>query len=200
MTVLWLSALILALLPAAVFATWAAFSVGARRQIRTTAQAEPRRVALVLGARILSPGVPTALLADRLDTAADLYRLGKAERLLLTGDGGLNGPDEVETMRAYLLAQGIPENALLLDREGVRTLASLLRARDVFGVRSALVVTSPFHLPRTLFLARRIGLELTGVPAAARRPLSLRGRLTNQARERGAQLLALWEAGLHRAG
>ncbi|HCF59222.1 MAG TPA: hypothetical protein DFS52_14670, partial [Myxococcales bacterium] len=123
----------------------------------------------------------------------ELLRRGKVERLLLSGDGSAGRPDEVEAMRRYLVSLGVREEALVLDSESARTLASLVRARDVFGERAPIVVTSPFHLPRALYLAKRVGLEALGVPAAPRRRVSMRKRLLNSGRERLAQLRALWD-------
>ncbi len=185
--------------PLALLLVAALFALGAAGRTHTAEEVEPRETALVLGAKIRAPGEPTALLADRLDTAAELLRLGKVERLLLSGDGSAGRPDEVEAMRRYLVSLGVREEALVLDRQSARTLASLVRARDVFGERAPIVVTSPFHLPRALYLAKRVGLEALGVPAAPRRRVSMRKRLLNSGRERLAQLRALWDVARGRA-
>ncbi|MGI5865087.1 MAG: SanA/YdcF family protein [Myxococcales bacterium] len=190
---LWLALALLLAPPLALLFLAAGLALGAAGRTRTADGVEPRKTALVLGAKIRAPGEPTALLADRLDTAAELLRLGKVERLLLSGDGGTGRPDEVETMRRYLVSLGVREEALVLDRESPRTLASLIRARGIFGERSLIVVTNPFHLPRALFLAKQLGLDALGVPAKARRPVSARKRLFNSGRERVAQLRALWD-------
>ncbi len=186
--------------PLALLLVAALFALGAAGRTHTAEEVEPRETALVLGAKIRAPGEPTALLADRLDTAAELLRLGKVERLLLSGDGSAGRPDEVEAMRRYLVSLGVREEALVLDRQSARTLASLVRARDVFGERAPIVVTSPFHLPRALYLAKRVGLEALGVPAAPRRRVSMRKRLLNSGRERLAQLRAIWDVARGRAG
>lgn len=197
---LWLLLALLLAAPLALLFVAALFALGAAGRTHKADEVEPRETALVLGAKIRAPGEPTALLADRLDTAAELLRRGKVERLLLSGDGSAGRPDEVEAMRRYLMSLGVPEEALVLDRESPRTLASFVRARDVFGERAPIVVTNPFHLPRALFLAKRVGLEALGVPAPARRPLSMRKRLLNFGRERIAQLRALWDAARGRTG
>jgi vancomycin permeability regulator SanA len=179
--------------PLALLLLAALLRLGATGRIHDPADAPRRPVALVLGARVFAPGVPTTMLEARLEAAAELLRLGAAEKLLLTGDGGHFGPDEVATMRAWLLSHGVPEDRLLLDRDGVRTLTSLVRARDHFAVRSCLVVTNPFHLPRTLFLARFAGLDAQGVAARPGAPIRRRTRLHNWNRERLGQLRAVWD-------
>ncbi|MBI5542668.1 MAG: YdcF family protein, partial [Deltaproteobacteria bacterium] len=135
-----------------------AFRALARGRIYEVEQAPARPVALVLGARLLAPGVPTRLLAHRLEAAQRLLARGAVERLVLTGLAGAPGVDEVGTMRRWLLARGVAEERLVLDGESPRTLVSLERARSALGLSSVAVVTNPFHLPRTLFLARRVGL------------------------------------------
>lgn len=137
---------------------------------RTVAEADPAaapraQVALVLGAQVKPDGTPSAMLADRIDAAADLHRAGRVEKLLLSGDHGRVGYDEVGTMRGALLRRGVPAEDLFTDHAGFDTWDSAQRARRVFGARSAIVVTQRFHLSRALFAARRAGLDATGYPA-----------------------------------
>lgn len=119
-------------------------------------------VALVLGAG-LHHGVPTPMLATRLDIAAQLYREGRVRALLLSGDNGRMGYDEPSVMRAYLIARGVPAEVLVLDYAGFDTWDSCVRARDVFGVRRVTVITQSFHLPRAVTLCRTAGLDAFGV-------------------------------------
>lgn len=125
-------------------------------------------VAMVFGAGLAPGGEASPLLAERLEAALALWRAGKVERLLLTGNTGAHH-DEIRAMRRYLLAAGVPERALTADLEGTSTFDSCWRARSVFGVDRALLVTQRFHLPRALFLARHAGIRATGV-AAGNRP------------------------------
>lgn len=126
------------------------------------------QVALLLGALVHENGRPSTMLADRIETAAALYRAGKVDRVLATGDHGRVGYDEVNTMRRELVAAGVPDRDVFTDHAGFDTWDSAVRARKVFGVRSALVVTQGFHLPRAVWLAQRAGLTATGVPADRR--------------------------------
>ena len=155
-------------------------------------------MALVLGARLLAPHLPTTLLLHRLEAARALVVGRQAERLLLSGLGGGPAEDEVGTMRSWLLAHGVPDEKLVVDGGAARTLESFLRARRVFGLSSVAVVTNPFHLPRALFLASRAGLEAGGVAARPGLAVSRRTMLKNRTREAVASLRAVWDAGLLR--
>jgi SanA protein len=126
------------------------------------------QAALVLGAQVKPDGRPSVMLADRIAAAADLYRAGKVDKLLLSGDHGRWAYDEVGTMRKALLAEGIPAGDIFTDHAGFDTWDSAQRARDVFGVRSVIVVTQRFHMSRALYSAHRAGLEATGYPADRR--------------------------------
>jgi vancomycin permeability regulator SanA len=110
------------------------------------------RTAIVFGAGILPDGEPTVVLYDRVATAAELYRLGKVEQIILSGDGQDIYHNEPEVMRKTAVGFGIPESALMLDGDGIRTFESCRRARDEFGVEHAVLVTQRFHLPRALML------------------------------------------------
>ncbi|WP_406313864.1 YdcF family protein [Streptosporangium sp. NBC_01639] len=119
-------------------------------------------VALVLGAGIRGK-TPTPMLARRLDISAELYRAGKVQAILLSGDNGRTGYDEPTVMRDYLLARQVPGRALVLDYAGFDTWDSCVRARDVFGATRVTVVTQVFHLPRAVALCRTAGLATFGV-------------------------------------
>jgi len=126
-------------------------------------------VAIVLGALVLNDtGRLSDVLQDRLDTAIELFQKGKVKCLLLTGDHGQEGYDEVNSMRCYAQDKGIPKEALFLDHAGFSTFASMRRARDVFQVKKAIVVTNGFHLDRALFLAQAHGIDCFGVVADRR--------------------------------
>jgi len=168
-------------------AAW--FRLRARGRVHEVEAAPPRPVALVLGAKLLSPGVPTTLLVDRLEAGARLLELGKAERLVLTGLA-----DEVEAMAGWLRGRGVSEERLVLDPTSARTIESFARARSHLGLESVSVITNPFHLPRALWLARAAGLEAIGVaarPGAAK--VSRRTMARNWAREAVASLRAVWD-------
>ena len=123
------------------------------RGILTAGEAPPRPIAIVFGAGLRRDGTPTTVLADRVDTAVELYRSGKIEKLLMTGSRR-TGSDEPAAMAARAMAMGVPAEAILLDPGGVRTSESCARAQKLLGVGSALLVSQRFHLPRALALCR----------------------------------------------
>ena len=126
------------------------------------------QAALVLGAEVKADGSPSAMLEDRIAAAAELYRAGKVDKLLLSGDHGRWAYDEVGTMRRLLLADGVRAEDLFTDHAGFDTWDSAQRAKRVFGVRSVVVVTQRFHMARALYAAHRAGLEASGFPADRR--------------------------------
>lgn len=130
------------------------------------------RVAIVFGAGLRRDGTPTAVLQDRITTAANLYFTGKVDRLLMSGDNRYIDYNEPGAMRAYALRLGVPEDAIVLDYAGRRTYDTCYRAAKIFGVQHAVVVTQQFHLPRALYTCSQLGIETLGVPAAQRRYLA----------------------------
>lgn len=120
-------------------------------------------VVMVLGASVLRSGQPSDILADRLKVASEIYAAGLADKVLVSGDNGQDGYDEVNAMRKYLLAAGVASEDVFLDHAGFDTYDSVYRARHVFGVTNAIVVTQGYHLPRALYLADVVGIEVQGV-------------------------------------
>jgi SanA protein len=150
----------------------------ARGDAVASVAAVPRaQAALVLGAQVKPDGTPSAMLADRIDAAADLYHAGKVDKLLLSGDHGRWAYDEVGTMRRELLARGVPARDLFTDHAGFDTWDSAQRAKRVFGVESVVVVTQRFHMARALYAAHRAGLRASGYVADRRSYGSVMGRL-----------------------
>jgi vancomycin permeability regulator SanA len=128
-------------------------------------QAPEAPVVLVFGAGLAPGGVPSAVLAQRLDTAIALWKAGKAPKVLVSGDNSDRFHDETQAMRRYLLQRGLPEQAVVGDDSGLSTYDSCVRAFTVFQVHKALLVTQGFHLPRALFIANSVGMEAWGVAA-----------------------------------
>jgi SanA protein len=134
---------------------------------------DPRQVphaqaALVLGAQVKPDGTPSDMLFDRVRGAEDLYRAGRVDKLLLSGDHSRADYDEVATMRRMMVADGIPARDIFTDHAGFDTWDSSQRARRVFGVTDAVVVTQRFHMARALYDARHSGLNVTGFAADRR--------------------------------
>jgi SanA protein len=127
--------------------------------------APSERLAIVFGAGLRRDGTPTPILRDRVETAASLYFSGRVEKLLMSGDNSFLNYNEPESMRQYAISLGVPESVIALDYAGRRTYDTCYRAKAIFGMESALLVTQKFHLPRALFLCNALGLEAYGVEA-----------------------------------
>lgn len=155
------------------------------------------KVAIVFGAGLRPDGTPTGVLRDRLETAADLHFAAKIEKLLLSGDNHMLGYNEPESMRQYALGLGVPAGALVLDYAGRSTYDSCYRARAVFGLRQAVLVTQAFHLDRALYLCDAFGIKAVGV-AARRRTHSPGLERWWKLREVAATAIAWWDVNVAR--
>lgn len=128
--------------------------------------AVPRtEVAIVPGAGVNPDGTMSTMLADRVEQAVRLWKAGKVEKILVSGDHGSWTYDEPDTMRKALVRAGVPPRDVFEDHAGFDTWATMVRARSVFGVRRAVVVTQGFHMPRALYLADQAGIDATGLTA-----------------------------------
>jgi SanA protein len=123
------------------------------------------QVAIVPGALVKPNGEMSAMLADRVRQADALWKAGKVDRILVSGDHHTWAYDEPDTMRKALVAAGVPGQVVFEDHAGFDTWATMVRARSVFGVNDAVVVTQGFHMPRALYLAHAAGIDATGLTA-----------------------------------
>ena len=137
----------------------------AGRTYTNLAESPSEPVALVFGAGYWPGGHLSDALADRMETAIDLYRAGKVNKLLLSGDNRTAAYNEPAIMAAYAQERGVPREDLVLDYAGRRTYDSCYRARTIFGIERAVLVTQRFHLPRALFTCGHLGLDVVGVAA-----------------------------------
>lgn len=163
-----------------------------RRHLYGMEDAPSAPVALVFGAGLTGDS-PSPLLAERLDAAINLYRSRKVERLLLSGNSG-RYHNEPAAMRRYVLAAGVPQEAIWEDGEGLNTFDSCRRARVFYRLDRVLLVTQRFHLTRALFLARSLGLDAEGIAADSARPRAA----PYPVRELFARPLALFRIWFHR--
>jgi SanA protein len=143
-------------------------ALSARGRVYTVADVPARRVAIVFGAGLWRDGSPTPILYDRVATAADLYHAGKVEKLLLSGDNRFVDYNEPAAMRELALTLGVPDEDIVLDYAGRRTYDTCYRAKAIFGVTQAILVTQEFHLPRALYLCNQLGVDSVGVNADLR--------------------------------
>lgn len=151
---------VLALLPA----TWLRLSAADR--LRTTADVPRTEVAVVFGAGLWD-GEPSPYLAHRLDAAVTLYRAGRIEVVLVTGDNSREDYDEPDAMRAYLTDHGVPDRRIVSDYAGFDTWDSCVRARRIFGVDRAVLISQDFHIRRAVALCEAAGVDSYGVGVAA---------------------------------
>ena len=152
----------------------------------------PIRVAIVFGAGLLRDGSAGPVLSDRMQTAVNLYQAGRVEKILASGDNRFIEYNEPEAMRQYALEHGVPDEDIVLDYAGRRTYDTCYRAKYIFQVNSAILVTQAFHMPRALFLCNWFGLESTGVEADNRYFLK-RSRAWWNFRETFAVFQAAWD-------
>lgn len=124
---------------------------------------------LVLGCGIHDDGSPSAMLHDRLRRGVELYEAGAAPKLLMSGDHGRKGYDEVDTMKSFAVEAGIPAQDVFMDHAGFSTYESMVRAKEVFLAEKIIIVTQEYHLYRSIYIAEQLGLEAYGVSSNYRR-------------------------------
>jgi SanA protein len=161
-------------------------------KIKTIANVANEKVAIVFGAGLLRDGTPSPVLKDRVSMAAQLYFAGKIQKILMSGDNRFVDYNEPASMQAFALELGVPEEVIVLDYAGRRTYDTCYRAKHIFGIDQAILVTQKYHLPRALFTCNGIGLKSIGVIADLRtyHPKSL--SFWNF-RELPATVVALWQ-------
>ncbi len=145
---------------------WLWTTLAARGHVYDEANAPAADVVIVLGTEVLPDGQPSYRLAGRLETAAALVRSGRARVILVSGDGNGVSGDEPAAMTAYLTGRlGVDPWRVVGDPSGLDTYDSCARARAVYGVDRALVVTQSYHVSRAVALCRHLGLDVDGVTA-----------------------------------
>ena len=138
---------------------------------------------LVLGAGVRGDA-PSDMLRDRLETACALYHAGVAPKIVMSGDHGSVGYDEVNVMKEYAILCGVPSEDIFMDHAGFSTYESVYRIKEIFGAERIVVVTQTYHLFRALYISESFGLEAVGVSADVR---TYRGALWREAREVAAR-------------
>ncbi|MFB9835561.1 SanA/YdcF family protein [Actinoallomurus acaciae] len=136
--------------------------VGSARYRMSAARAPATAVGIVFGAGA-PEGRPSPMLVGRLELGAALYRSGKVQVLLVTGDNSRSHYNEPLVMRDYLIGRSVPRGRIVLDYAGFDTWDSCVRAKKIFGVDRAILITQRFHLPRAVTLCRSVGIDAVGV-------------------------------------
>lgn len=128
---------------------------------------------LVLGAGVAANGNPSWMLEDRILTSEELYNIHASKKIVMSGDHGREGYDEVNTMKNYAINDNIPSEDIFMDHAGFSTYDSLYRIKEIFGAKKIIIVTQEYHLTRALYIAKKLGLEAYGVAADKRDYLSM---------------------------
>lgn len=152
------------------------------------------RVALLLGTNPLNRlGRPNTYFTNRIKTAAGLYRAGKVDYIIASGDNHTKKYDEPTAMRDSLMAHGVPEDRIILDFAGFRTLDSVVRAAEVFGCDSLTIISQADHSARALYLAEANGIDAVAVSAPLRAGRWVRIRLAlREWLARDKMMLDIW--------
>ncbi|WP_199723477.1 vancomycin high temperature exclusion protein [Micromonospora sp. CV4] len=145
---------------------WLWTTISARGHVHAEADAPAVDVVIVLGTAVAADRRrPGERLAGRLETAAELVNSGRARVVLVSGDGGGTSGDEPAVMTSYLTDLGIDPRRVVADPHGLDTYDSCARAREVYGIERALIVTQSYHVSRAVTLCRHLGLDVDGVTA-----------------------------------
>ena len=129
---------------------------------------EPPRVAIVFGAGVWRNGEPSPVLEDRIVTAVELYRAGRVRKLLMSGDNRFENYNEPRVMKDFAVRRGVPETDVVEDFAGRSTYDTCYRAKAIFEVRRAVLVTQEFHLNRAVYLCESLGVDSIGITADRR--------------------------------
>lgn len=165
--------------------------VASGRYRATPAGAPATAVGIVFGAGAPN-GQASPMLIGRLALGADLYRRGTVQVLLVTGDNSRSHYNEPVVMRDYLVGMGVPRDRIVLDYAGFDTWDSCVRAKKIFGVDRAILITQRFHLPRALTLCRAVGIDARGVGDDSR-PYAPISTVVSYVRELPAALKAVFD-------
>lgn len=164
---------------------------GGGRMYRSGVEVPESPVALVLGtSKRRENGSPNLHFQRRIETAAALFKSGRIRHLLVSGAKSGVYYNEPRDMKAALMARGVPESAITCDFDGVRTLDSVVRAKEGFGLRRCVIVSDGWHVPRALFIARKIGLDAIGAACA---DIALEDSFKARSREWQARVLVVFD-------
>ena len=161
----WTAAAVLAALEAVLTAAWLVGATSSR--VCSDVNGIPaRKVGMVLGVTPYSGGRPNPVFAGRIQAAAKLYHAGKVRTLVVSGaDYSERLYNEIPAMKQGLVALGVPEDVIIGDGKGLRTLDSILRMRDVFGYDDFITISQRDHCERALYLADHHGISTIGFEA-----------------------------------
>lgn len=151
------------------FVFWANFKIESETEDNVTSELSKlpnEKVGLLLGtSKTLANGNPNPYFFNRIKAAVELYNSGKIKDIIVSGDNSKKHYDEPEDMKNELIKAGIPEDRIYEDFAGFRTLDSVVRAKEIFGQNSYIIISQQFHNERAVFLAQKNGIEAFGYNA-----------------------------------
>ena len=119
---------------------------------------------IVLGAGVWGDS-PSPLLKDILNKSIEVYKSRLSNKIIMSGDHGRINYDEVNIMKEYAIKEGVPSEDIFMDHAGFSTYETIYRARDIFKVKKAIIVTQKYHLYRSLYISKKLGLDVVGIEA-----------------------------------
>ena len=122
---------------------------------------------LILGAGIWGDK-PSPMLEDRLKEGITLYKKGTTKKIIMSGDHSREDYDEVKIMKEYAESEGVPSEDIFMDHAGFSSYDSVYRAKEIFGVQNMIIVTQKYHLYRSLYIAKKLGIEAYGIESNLR--------------------------------
>lgn len=177
-----------------VFVIWSNFTIKDQTESFVTSDLSKlpsEKTGLLLGtSKTLSNGNPNAYFFNRIKAAADLYKSGKVQNIIVSGDNSQKDYNEPEEMKNELIKAGVPADRIFEDFAGFRTLDSVLRAKEIFGQNSYIIISQKFHNERAVYLARKNGIKAFGYNAEDVNKYA--GFKTN-AREKLARAKVFWD-------
>lgn len=178
----------------AIFIFWANFKINSESKDFVTSNASDlpnEKTGLLLGtSKTLSNGNPNTYFFNRIEAAAELYKSGKIQNLIVSGDNSHKDYNEPEEMKNELIKSGVPADKIYEDFAGFRTLDSVVRAKEIFGQNSFIIISQRFHNERAVYLARKNGIEAFGFNAT---DVNTYAGLKTNAREKLARAKVFWD-------
>ena len=133
--------------------------------VEETANLEDVDCIIVLGCQVRDDGTLSHMLRDRLMRGLEVYEVGAAPKLLMSGDHGRIDYDEVNAMKQYAIENGVSSEDVFMDHAGFSTYESMYRAKEIFQAKKIIIVTQQYHLYRAIYIAEQLGMEAYGVAA-----------------------------------
>lgn len=176
------------------FVLWANFTINSETEDNVSSEISKlpnEKVGLLLGtSKILENGHPNPYFVNRIKAAAELYHSGKIKNIIVSGDNSRKDYNEPEDMKNELVKAGVPAEKIYEDFAGFRTLDSVVRAKEIFGQKSFIVISQRFHNERAVYLAQRNGIQAYGFNA---KDVDKEAGFKTDLREKFARVKVFWD-------